>query len=90
VTARYERGSIVLTSNTSYGDWGNVFGDTVIATAVLDRLLHHTTTLNMTVSRILWVNRKTLLDGSETHKRQATIVLRACQKPLFHSSISRP
>jgi DNA replication protein DnaC len=47
VTARYERGSIVLTSNKSYGDWGSVFGDTVIATAVLDRLLHHSTTLNI-------------------------------------------
>ena len=43
---RYERGSIVLTSNKSYGDWGEVFsGDTVIATAILDRLLHHSTTI---------------------------------------------
>lgn len=47
VTARYERGSILLTSNKSYGDWGSVFGDTVIATAVLDRLLHHATTVNI-------------------------------------------
>jgi DNA replication protein DnaC len=47
VAARYERGSIVLTSNKSYGDWGNVFGDAVMATAVLDRLLHHSTTVNI-------------------------------------------
>ena len=47
VTARYERGSILLTSNKSYGDWGSVFGDTVMATAVLDRLLHHSTTVNI-------------------------------------------
>lgn len=47
VTARYERGSIVLTSNKSYGDWGGIFGDPVIATAILDRLLHHSTTLNI-------------------------------------------
>lgn len=47
VTARYERGSILLTSNKSYGDWGSVFGDTVMATAVLDRLLHHATTVNI-------------------------------------------
>jgi len=46
VCRRYERGSIVLTSNKSYGDWGEVFsGDTVIATAILDRLLHHSTTI---------------------------------------------
>ena len=47
VSARYERGSIVLTSNKSYGDWGSVFGDAVMATAVLDRLLHHSTTVNI-------------------------------------------
>jgi len=47
VSARYERGSIVLTSNKSYGEWGAVFGDPVLATAILDRLLHHSTTLNI-------------------------------------------
>jgi len=47
VSTRYERGSIVLTSNKSYGDWGSVFGDAVMATAVLDRLLHHSTTINI-------------------------------------------
>jgi DNA replication protein DnaC len=47
VTVRYERGSILLTSNKSYGDWGSVFGDAVMATAVLDRLLHHSITVNI-------------------------------------------
>jgi DNA replication protein DnaC len=47
VSTRYERGSIILTSNKSYGDWGSVFGDAVMATAVLDRLLHHSTTINI-------------------------------------------
>lgn len=47
MSARYERGSIVLTSNKSYGEWGGVFGDPVLATAILDRLLHHSTTLNI-------------------------------------------
>ena len=47
VSARYERGSILLTSNKSYGEWGNVFGDSIIATAILDRLLHHSTTVNI-------------------------------------------
>jgi len=41
VSARYERGSIILTSNKSYADWGSIFGDPIIATAILDRLLHH-------------------------------------------------
>jgi DNA replication protein DnaC len=47
VSARYERGSIILTSNKSYGDWGAIFGDPIIATAILDRLLHHSTTINI-------------------------------------------
>jgi len=47
VSARYERGSIILKSNKSYGDWGTIFGDPIIATAILDRLLHHSTTINI-------------------------------------------
>ncbi len=47
VSARYERGSIILTSNKSYGEWGSIFGDPIIATAILDRLLHHSTTMNI-------------------------------------------
>src|SRR5215472_4172705 len=41
VTARYEHGSILLTSNTVFSDWGQLLGDDVLATALLDRLLHH-------------------------------------------------
>jgi len=41
VSRRYERGSLLLTSNRSVGEWGTVFGDPVVATAILDRLLHH-------------------------------------------------
>ena len=41
VNARYERGAMVLTSNRGFAEWGEVFGDPVVATALLDRLLHH-------------------------------------------------
>ena len=41
VTSRYEHGSIILTSNTSFAQWGALLGDEVLATALLDRLLHH-------------------------------------------------
>ncbi len=41
ISKRYEKGSIILTSNKSFGEWGQVFGDEVLATAILDRLLHH-------------------------------------------------
>ena len=41
VSRRYERGSMLITSNRSVGEWGTVFGDAVVATAILDRLVHH-------------------------------------------------
>ena len=47
ISARYERESIILTSNKRYGDWRSIFGDSIIATAILDRLLHHSTTVNI-------------------------------------------
>ena len=47
VSALYERGSIILTSNKGFGEWGELLGDTVIASAVLDRLLHHSHVINI-------------------------------------------
>ena len=47
VSARYERGSIILTSNKGFGEWGELLGDTVIVSAILDRLLHHSHVLNI-------------------------------------------
>jgi len=47
VSRRYEKGSIVLTSNKSYGDWATLFPEVAIASAILDRLLHHSTTINI-------------------------------------------
>jgi DNA replication protein DnaC len=44
---RYERGSLIVTSNKGFTDWGEVFNDQVLATAILDRLLHHATTVNI-------------------------------------------
>jgi DNA replication protein DnaC len=41
VSRRYERGSLLVTSNRAVSEWGTVFGDAVVATAILDRLLHH-------------------------------------------------
>ena len=41
VSRRYERGSMLVTSNRSVGEWNKVIPDQVVATAILDRLLHH-------------------------------------------------
>jgi len=47
VARRYERASLIVTSNKSFLDWGDVFNGPVLATAILDRLLHYSTTLNI-------------------------------------------
>jgi DNA replication protein DnaC len=41
VNGRYEKGAMILTSNRGFAEWGEIFGDTVVATALLDRFLHH-------------------------------------------------
>jgi len=47
ISYRYERGSTIITSNKSFADWQELFGDPVIATAILDRLLHHCKVINI-------------------------------------------
>ena len=47
VNARYEKGSMILTSNKSFKEWGEIFGDSVAASAMLDRLLHHCHIVNI-------------------------------------------
>jgi DNA replication protein DnaC len=48
ISRRYEHGSIVLTTNRGIADWGQIFEDTTVAAAILDRLLHHATVLSIT------------------------------------------
>ena len=69
VSRRYERGSILITSNQSLAGWGQVFGDQIIATAILDRLLHHSTIINIKGEsyRLKEKRRAGLLTRSELH-----------------------
>jgi DNA replication protein DnaC len=47
VSYRYEKNSTIITSNKSFGHWQELFGDPIIATAILDRLLHHCKAFNI-------------------------------------------
>ncbi|WP_028193535.1 ATP-binding protein, partial [Salinispora pacifica] len=47
VASRYEAGSILVTSNLPFGRWGEVFGDEVVAAAMIDRLVHHAEVLTL-------------------------------------------
>jgi len=47
VSARYERASLIVTSNKPFGRWGEVFGDATVAAAMIDRLVHHAEVVNL-------------------------------------------
>lgn len=48
IRRRYETGSIIITTNRNFEDWGNVFGDYVIASAIVDRIVHHAFIIKIT------------------------------------------
>ncbi|MBM3263307.1 MAG: ATP-binding protein [candidate division Zixibacteria bacterium] len=62
IVGRYEKGSIILTSNKTFVEWGEVFGDKVLVTALLDRLMHHAEVLAIKGQRYRLRGKK--LDGS--------------------------
>ena len=63
ISKRYEKGSTLLTSNKSFGEWGQVFGDEVLATAILDRLLHHCDVVAINGPSYRLKNRLTAIEG---------------------------
>ena len=75
VSRRYERGSILLTSNRAVSEWGAVFGDPVVATAILDRLLHHRHVLTIRGEsyRLKDKRRAGLLTAHKTNDQSTTI-----------------
>ena len=65
VSRRYERGSMIITSNKSFAEWGAVLGDDVLATAILDRLLHHCDVLSINGPSYRLKDRLNLVTGGD-------------------------
>jgi DNA replication protein DnaC len=65
VSRRYERGTMIITSNKAFTEWGQVLGDDVLATAILDRLLHHCEVLNINGPSYRLKDRLTLVTGGD-------------------------
>ncbi len=76
VNARYERGAMILTSNRGFSEWGEVFGDPVVATALLDRLLHHAVVVQ--------------IEGSSYRLRQHADLLPPTPRPSLAAGITDP
>lgn len=65
ISRRYERGSTIITSNKSFNEWGAVLGDDILATAILDRLLHHCEVLAINGPSYRLRNRMNLIPGAD-------------------------
>lgn len=65
ISRRYERGSMIITSNKAFTEWGSVLGDDVLATAILDRLLHHCDVLAINGPSYRLKDRLSLVTGGE-------------------------
>jgi len=76
VNARYERGAMILTSNRGFSEWGEVFGDPVVATALLDRLLHHAVVVQ--------------IEGSSYRMRQHAALLPPAPRPNPAAGLADP
>ena len=47
MSSRYERASVIMSSNKAFSRWGEVFGDDTVAAAMIDRLVHHAEVINL-------------------------------------------
>src|SRR5580698_4658538 len=72
VNARYEKGAMILTSNRGFAEWGDIFGDSVVATALLDRLLHHAVVVQIEGSSYRLREHADLLPETVRFKPHAT------------------
>ena len=76
INARYEKGAMILTSNRGFAEWGEVFGNAVVATALLDRLLHHAVVIQ--------------IEGASYRLREHVDLLSPARHPAAHAGAVEP
>jgi DNA replication protein DnaC len=72
VSERYERGSIIITSNKPFEQWGDMFADAILATAVLDRLVHHAYVIPIVGESYRTKDRRPPLAGAGSRREKLT------------------
>lgn len=70
IRGRYELGSIIITTNRNFKDWGSLFGDNVMASAIIDRIVYHASIIRITGSSYRIKNYKDELLGNEKTNEQ--------------------
>ena len=89
VSARYEKGAMILTSNRTFAEWAEVFGNPIVATALLDRLLHHAIVIPIEgASYRLRAHADLLLDNSEQRPLKVAPKKRRGRPPKVKKEVS--
>ena len=88
VNARYERGAMILTSNRGFAEWGEVFGDPVVATALLDRLLHHAVVVQIEGASYRLRSHADLLAPRQAAQSVNALPRRRGRPPKHHATAS--
>lgn len=83
VSVRYEKGAMILTSNRTFSEWGEVFGNPVISSALLDRLLHHAVVISIEGASYRLREHRDLLQLDECNA-SATTVRKKRGRPRRH------
>jgi DNA replication protein DnaC len=88
VNARYEKGAMILTSNRGFAEWGEVFGDPVVATALLDRLLHHAVVVQIEGASYRLRSHADLLAPRQAAQSVNALPRRRGRPPKHHATAS--
>ncbi len=77
IRSRYETGSLIVTTNRNFEDWGQLFGDNVTASAIIDRIIHHAILIKLTGDSYRVRNAQINLDNmkSKTERRRGHPIL---------------
>jgi DNA replication protein DnaC len=73
VSCRYERASVIVSSNKAFSRWREVFGDDTVAAAMIDRLVHHAEGINLKGDSYRLHRRRTDRNGSSRHEPAAPV-----------------
>lgn len=68
IRSRYETGSLIITTNRNFEDWGQLFGDKIMASAIIDRIIHHAVLIKLTGESYRYRNAQTNLKNMKTEQ----------------------
>lgn len=90
IRQRYEKGSIIITSNRSFEDWGQILGDAVMASAIIDRIVHHASIIKITGNSYRvknYLNADSLQQKTENQREQDGMKGAKEQKKTNHQAL---